>query len=67
MAKKTGKRKILKLKKVLFIFSILLLGWLSVRFAIGGPEDDWICVNGQWVRHGYPSAPMPETECPNKK
>jgi len=28
-----------------------------------GPEDGWICDSGQWVKHGVPSAPMPEGEC----
>ena len=54
------------MRKVLFLILILLVAWLFVRFVIGGSEDDWICVDGQWVKHGYPSAPMPETECPSK-
>jgi hypothetical protein len=50
-------------KKGLFFLLILLVAWLLVRFVIGGSEDSWICVNGQWVEHGYPSAPMPEVGC----
>lgn len=26
-------------------------------------EDDWICVDGQWVMHGHPSFPAPTVEC----
>lgn len=26
-------------------------------------EDDWICADGQWVKHGNPSAPMPTELC----
>ena len=26
-------------------------------------EDDWICQNGQWVKHGNPSFPAPTIEC----
>ncbi len=36
----------------------------AVRFFAGGDEDAWICSDGQWVKHGQPSAPMPETGCP---
>lgn len=28
-------------------------------------EDDWICVNGQWIEHGNPSAPKPTKQCGN--
>jgi len=37
---------------------------LAVRFLFGGPEDSWICVDGQWVEHGHPAAAKPETPCP---
>jgi len=30
---------------------------------IGGPEDSWICDNGQWIKHGNPRAPMPTGGC----
>ena len=26
-------------------------------------EDDWICKDGQWIRHGNPRAPMPTEPC----
>lgn len=45
------------------IILILIIVWLVVRFVIGGPEDDWICANGEWVRHGNPSAPKPTGGC----
>lgn len=34
---------------------------------IGGGEDTWICSNGQWVKHGKPSKPMPQTGCGEEK
>lgn len=49
--------------KILIIILILILIWFVVRFVIGGPEDDWICVDGEWVKHGAPSASMPTTGC----
>ncbi len=39
------------------------MAWFFVRFVVGGPEDDWICVNNEWVKHGNPSAPIPTTGC----
>ncbi|MFH1236690.1 MAG: hypothetical protein V1685_07235 [Parcubacteria group bacterium] len=34
-----------------------------LRFGISGDEDTWICDNGQWVKHGNPSAAQPTTPC----
>ena len=56
----------MKTKKILKIFTIIvviLILWVFVRFVIGGPEDDWICVNGEWVKHGVPNALMPTEPC----
>ncbi|MCX6797037.1 MAG: DUF2178 domain-containing protein [Candidatus Doudnabacteria bacterium] len=41
---------------------------LILAFAIAGlrlfsGEDTWICRNGQWIKHGVPSAPMPTKPC----
>jgi hypothetical protein len=44
---------------VIVVFSVLAIA----RFVFGGPEDDWICSQGQWVRHGNPVASMPVTPC----
>ncbi|MDD5431044.1 MAG: DUF333 domain-containing protein [Candidatus Pacebacteria bacterium] len=41
---------------------ILILG---LRFLVGGPEDSWICSNGQWVKHGNPSVSQPTEQCAN--
>ena len=52
--------KIIKiLFAVLTIFAIIFIA----RIFIGGSEDDWICVNEEWVKHGFPNAPKPETGC----
>lgn len=45
------------------IILVLIIVWLGIRFVIGGPEDDWICSNGQWVKHGNPRAPKPINDC----
>ena len=33
--------------------------WLRVSTG----EDTWLCVNGQWIKHGNPSAAMPAIPC----
>lgn len=53
----------LNLRSGAVILFVLLLVWVFVRFVLGGSEDDWICVEGDWVKHGYPSAPMPDQDC----
>lgn len=52
------------MKKLLLGVLVLLVIWLMLRFVVGGSEDSWLCVNGKWVKHGYPSAPMPQQNCP---
>jgi hypothetical protein len=48
----------------IIIFGIITItAALILRFSLGGPEDSWICVNGEWVKHGMPSAPMPTEQC----
>jgi len=45
---------------------ILLIIIFGIRF-FSGPEDFWLCQNGQWAKHGRPSAPEPATPCGDKK
>jgi len=51
------------LTKTIIIILIILVAWFILRFVIGGPEDDWICVDDEWVKHGMPAQPMPTTGC----
>ena len=48
----------MKTKNVYLIGGIILLliiGWLFVRFVIGGDEDSWIKdEKGVWIKHGNP-------------
>ena len=49
----------MKIKKAYLgigIILLLIIGWLFVRFAIGGDEDSWVKdEKGIWVKHGNPS------------
>jgi len=42
---------------VIFVITVVL----GLRIISG--EDDWICVGGQWTKHGNPSASMPISGC----
>ena len=51
-----------------FIFTVFVLAFFLAIFLIAGVrsfsgEDNWICDNGQWVKHGNPSFSSPEAEC----
>lgn len=47
------------------LMAVVLAGLLFVGLLIflRMSEDTWICDNGNWVKHGVPSAPMPTTIC----
>jgi len=56
-------------KKIFIIVVVViavLIGWFFLRFILGGSEDNWICVDGEWVKHGVPSVPMPTEPCGGK-
>jgi len=52
-----------EMRKFLVRLMVLIVGWMVLRFVIGGPEDDWICDKGEWVKHGQPAAEKPEGGC----
>lgn len=55
------------MKKILIILAVslfILAGLLgAARLLVGGGEDTWICDEGEWIKHGVPSAPRPEGSC----
>jgi len=46
-------------KAILIILFVLLAYFVILRME----EDTWICKEGQWIKHGVPSAPMPKGRC----
>jgi hypothetical protein len=52
-------------KKILIISVIILasIGIIILILRFSTPEDNWICKNGSWQKHGAPSAPMPTELC----
>jgi len=61
----------MKIRRLILLFSLLFFlsaGMLIVlRLFVGGGEDAWICVKGQWVKHGKPRAPKPIGGCQEKE
>jgi len=52
-------------KKIIIAIGIVL-AIIIIIVILRSPEDNWICSNGQWVKHGNPSAPMPTSGCGNQ-
>jgi len=50
------------MKRTLSLIGIILIcffGFVFIMMFIRGEEDTWLNVNGNWVKHGMPSAPPP--------
>jgi hypothetical protein len=57
------------MKKIIYIIiglAVIAVLVLTMRFVFGGPEDNWICQDGVWIKHGNPSFPEPASGCGNK-
>lgn len=52
-------------KKDIIILSTLIFLLLVFFVFLRKDEDTWICKNGEWIKHGNPSAPVPSAECKN--
>jgi len=53
-------------KKILRI-AVILVAIGAFLLIIRGSEDTWLCRDGQWIKHGVPSAPMPTSGCGDDK
>ncbi len=42
---------------------MILLLFLLAGLRLFSGEDDWICTNGTWIKHGNPSFPAPAIQC----
>ena len=52
-------------KKKIYLFIAVLIVLLFTVFGVRlfSGEDDWICKDGQWQKHGNPSFAAPNVEC----
>lgn len=55
------------MNKKIFIIALLILAIILLGFLLRGSEDNWLCVNGEWVKYGNPRAAKPEGLCGNKE
>lgn len=59
------------MKKIIFIsITIIILAGTALLFGmrfLDGSEDDWICQNGEWVKHGHPDSAKPTSLCGDDK
>lgn len=58
-ATKQGKKSFLALVLITFIVA----AGVAVVLRLTSSEDDWICNQGIWIKHGNPSSPMPQSPC----
>lgn len=54
------------MKKAILVI-VLVLAAVGFILILRGSEDTWICANGNWIKHGNPSAPMPTKSCAQTK
>jgi hypothetical protein len=52
------KRKLM----VIGLIVAILFVFIVIRFV--GSEDNWICQDGKWIKHGNPRMPKPTVTCP---
>jgi uncharacterized membrane protein len=59
-----GQFKFSEKKKVyLFLAALLLAVMAIIGLRLFSGEDDWMCKDGAWVKHGQPSFPAPKSLC----
>ena len=51
----------MKKRKWWLIILLIVIVVLAIRLI--SQEDDWICVDGEWVKHGVPKSTKPEGYC----
>lgn len=52
-------------KKIIYTVIVLVLFMFLTVFSllVFSGEDNWVCQNGEWIKHGQPSYPAPTAEC----
>lgn len=53
------------MKKIILIITVIILIIIGIRLLSN--EDDWICQDGQWIKHGNPKSAMPISFCPGSQ
>ena len=45
------------------LIAIILIATGIIFYLKFSTENTWLCQNGQWIKHGNPSSPMPDSGC----
>jgi putative hemolysin len=53
----------MKNKLLLLPLGLILIFGIFAFLRFKAPEDSWICQNGEWIKHGNPSFPIPDYPC----
>jgi uncharacterized membrane protein len=59
LATRGGKKSFL----LLIVFCAAVAFAVAVGLRLLSSEDDWLCNNGQWIKHGNPQVPQPTVPC----
>ncbi|MBU1164183.1 hypothetical protein KKA15_01300 [Patescibacteria group bacterium] len=61
----TNAPQVKKIAVTIGIIAIALVGLVLIMMFVRGEEDTWLNINGNWVKHGVPSAPPPNCAIEN--
>jgi spore germination protein GerM len=56
-----------KIWKIVLVVICFVVAFIVGIRLFSGPEDTWICDNGEWVKHGNPDAAIPTSGCGEQK
>jgi uncharacterized protein YxeA len=48
--------------KIIIIIAVIIVISMAILKSVTN-EDDWICKDGKWVKHGFPSSEKPIEPC----
>lgn len=55
------------IRKIVLVIAaaiVLILGMVGViQYVEESQKNTWVCVSGEWLKHGNPTAPKPTTGC----
>lgn len=55
------------MKKAYFLLGLIgLILIIAIVLRLTSSENNWVCQNGKWLKHGNPDTAMPTTSCPGE-
>lgn len=53
----------MKKSTVVILIALVTIFGVAIITRLYSPEDTWVCKDGQWVKHGVPTASAPDEVC----